>query len=215
MIACISPSYLWIEETLNTLKYAERARKIVKRVGKERREGEMGVGEYKEMVEELKREILGLKEELKRKEGEEKIKVNLFIEVYFYFMKALTIIMINDSVKKTFKIFKRPEFIHHYEGEGEEEKVFEEIGLKIYHNLEENYEIKQTLSELTNLRNENEISLRNYLTQLAEILDLPDSIGEKEKLTEEIKSINKYFLNIFTIFILFENMCVFFLFFPN
>lgn len=80
--------------------------------------------------------------------------------------------------------------MQNYEGE-EEEKVFEEIGLKIYHNLEENYEIRQTLTELTNLRGENENSLRNCLTQLAEILDLPDSIEEKERLTEEIKSINK------------------------
>lgn len=38
MIACVSPSYLYYEETLNTLKYACRANKIEKVVQQNIRE---------------------------------------------------------------------------------------------------------------------------------------------------------------------------------
>jgi kinesin family protein 18/19 len=43
MIACISPSYLALEETLNTLKYASRARNIKRKLIKNVKEVEVNV----------------------------------------------------------------------------------------------------------------------------------------------------------------------------
>jgi hypothetical protein len=56
MIACVSPSLLAIDETINTMKYACRARKIEKSVHQNIREPRT--------VEEFKKEIGKLKKEL-------------------------------------------------------------------------------------------------------------------------------------------------------
>lgn len=57
MIACISPSYLAYEETVNTLKYATRARNIKKVTKKNVREVEMHVSKYKDIIDNLRNEI--------------------------------------------------------------------------------------------------------------------------------------------------------------
>ena len=64
MISCISPSISCYEETINTLKYAERAKKIKKKVIKSVRDS---IGYYMDMVERLKEEISLLKTQLKEK----------------------------------------------------------------------------------------------------------------------------------------------------
>ena len=64
MLACISPSGRAIEETLNTLKYANRATKIKKTVQKNVVNVDMHVSEYKDLVATLKLEIEGLKSQL-------------------------------------------------------------------------------------------------------------------------------------------------------
>lgn len=68
MIACIGPTYFTIEETLNTLKYSSRARRIKKKIVKNIREVEMHVSVYKEIIQSLKNEIQHLKEQLHQKE---------------------------------------------------------------------------------------------------------------------------------------------------
>ena len=64
MIACVSPSYLAYEETINTLKYASRARKIKKKINKNVKEVEMHVSQYREIINSLKAEIEILKKQL-------------------------------------------------------------------------------------------------------------------------------------------------------
>lgn len=65
MIACISPSYFWYEESINTLKYAERARNIKKKTKKNIKEVELHMSKYKEIIEGLRGEISTLRDQLR------------------------------------------------------------------------------------------------------------------------------------------------------
>ena len=58
MIACISPSHLCYEETINTLKYASRARAIKRKVKKNIKKPKL---QYKHVIDGLKDEISQLK----------------------------------------------------------------------------------------------------------------------------------------------------------
>ena len=57
MIACVSPSAVYYDETINTLKYATRARKIKKKLKKNVREVEAHISQYKDIIDTLKYEI--------------------------------------------------------------------------------------------------------------------------------------------------------------
>lgn len=72
---------------------------------------------------------------------------------------------------------------------------FEELGKKIYSNLEEKWEIKQSLGELKELKIQNENSLKNCLNTLATIIDDHNSGQMREKLTEEIVAVNQIMEN--------------------
>jgi kinesin family protein 18/19 len=65
MIACISPSYHCYEESVNTLKYAERARRIKKKTRRNIKEVEVHMSKYKEIIDSLKGEIDVLRHQLK------------------------------------------------------------------------------------------------------------------------------------------------------
>jgi len=55
MIACITPSYLSYEETNNTLKYAQRAKRIKKVVSKNTKNKKLqNLSEYKKLIENLR-----------------------------------------------------------------------------------------------------------------------------------------------------------------
>ena len=65
MIACTSPAHTSIEETLNTLRYAERARNIKNKVVQNVKEVEAHASEYKEIIASLKSEIEFLKGQIR------------------------------------------------------------------------------------------------------------------------------------------------------
>lgn len=62
MIACISPAPSLYDETINTLNYASRARKIQKKITKNVREIDNNNPQYRDLIENLKLEIDQLKE---------------------------------------------------------------------------------------------------------------------------------------------------------
>ncbi len=64
MIACITSGVTGYDENLNTLKYAERAKKIKKTLSRNTREVELHAAQYKEIIESLKSEIVTLKEKM-------------------------------------------------------------------------------------------------------------------------------------------------------
>jgi hypothetical protein len=74
MIACISPSYFCYEESINTLKYAERARRIKKKTKKNIKEVEVHMSKYKEIIDCLRSEIDILKIQLNTEQGKKTIK---------------------------------------------------------------------------------------------------------------------------------------------
>ena len=57
MIACVSPCASYYDETINTLKYASRARKIQKKIKKNVREVDVHISQYKDIIDNLKYEI--------------------------------------------------------------------------------------------------------------------------------------------------------------
>lgn len=65
MIACISPSNICIDETISTLKYASRARRIKKKISKNVKEVEGHQTEYKDIIDSLRMEVEELKEIIK------------------------------------------------------------------------------------------------------------------------------------------------------
>ena len=69
MIACISSSYQTYEETLNTLKYASRARSIEKQISKSYKDVEINVSQYKDIINNLMSEITDLKSRLHNTES--------------------------------------------------------------------------------------------------------------------------------------------------
>lgn len=69
MIACVSPAWSCYEETVHTLKYAERAKRIRVKVVRNVREVEAHVAEYREIIAGLREEIEVLREKLRNKEN--------------------------------------------------------------------------------------------------------------------------------------------------
>jgi len=66
MIACVSPAPTCYDETVNTLKYALKAKKIEKTVHKNIKEVEVHISQYKDIIDSLKGEIEQLKQVIKK-----------------------------------------------------------------------------------------------------------------------------------------------------
>lgn len=138
MIACLSPSSFSYEETLNTLKYASRAKNIKRKISKNIREIE-DVTEYKGIIEILKNEIISLKEQLVEK-NQKQFPLN-----------------VQSSEEH---ITRKKEELKIYEKNFQLQGKIENISKKILTNLEENWEIKQSVLELKNLKHSNDIAMK-------------------------------------------------------
>lgn len=125
MVACISPSVLCYDETVNTLKYASRAKKIERKITRNIRGEEIANTEYQKIIENLKGEIESLKTQLQKKES------------------------VGAKLSN--------------------ERIFEELGQKVFQNLEENWEISQTIRELEQLKLINQKRLKELEEKRGEI----------------------------------------------
>ena len=61
MIACISPSSMFYDESLNTLNYASRARSIKNKTVRNIQEVEVDVYKYKDIISKLEQKIKQMK----------------------------------------------------------------------------------------------------------------------------------------------------------
>lgn len=127
MVACISPWAGSYDETINTLKYASKAKNITKKVNRNVVEVEMNLAQYKKVVEDLQKEIKTLRGELEKKSN-------------------------SNTKHGSSSAFA-----------SSQERLFEEIGEKIFQNLQENWELSQSLNELNELQAQNEERLKACL----------------------------------------------------
>lgn len=73
MIVTVSPSANQFEETVNTLKYANRAKNIKTKPIANKKLVELHIAEYKSVINELRQEVDNLKSKLKTKKPGKKI----------------------------------------------------------------------------------------------------------------------------------------------
>lgn len=66
MLACVTPAYQHYEETLNTLKYAARARRIQNPAKRNIKDDNKSLKKVKKMISELKMEVAALKNDIKK-----------------------------------------------------------------------------------------------------------------------------------------------------
>jgi len=164
MIACISPSSSCYEETVNTLKYASRAKNIKRELHQNVKEVELHVSEYKEIIETLKNEIESLKHQLHEQGGHNRA--------------------MEHNMKKV---------LEGLDGNNEEaiiqaeERMIDEASHKIFENLEQNWEISQTLRELDDLESQNREMLDNLYHQLENLS--PENQVYKEAIITQIEEL--------------------------
>ena len=70
MLACVSPNDTAFEETLHTLKYAERAQRIKVSASRNIKEVQVHVSEYKSIIAALRAEVESLKEQIRLKDNQ-------------------------------------------------------------------------------------------------------------------------------------------------
>jgi predicted RNase H-like nuclease (RuvC/YqgF family) len=116
MVACISPVFTAYEETANTLKYASRARNIKKKVRVNQREVEMHVYEYKNIIENLQKEIGALQAQINLQDENNQFQKKNFVQETNRLQESKVL-----------------------------EQNIDEISQKIFKNLEEFWEISTTL----------------------------------------------------------------------
>ena len=173
MIACISPFYSCYEETVNTLKYASRAKNIKKIVQQNVKEIELHASQYKEIIESLKGEITQLREQLNVKSIGSPLALQLVLEKKDMPLQNLTSSLNFDQI---------------FDSDAERfnpENNLDEASDKILENLEQHWEINQTLRELSDLENQN----KNALINLEKLLQ---TIPEED--IKKLENVNKQIL---------------------
>lgn len=173
MITCVSPSAMHYEETVNSLKYASRAKNIKKKVQANVKEVELHISQYKEIITNLRNEIDNLKLELRQQ-------------------KTLNVDPQSSSIMKDSDGKKKVEVDE--TKESKEEKKIEQISTNIFENLEQNWELNQALRELDELRTQNiqQIeALQEKLQQLTNTTNKTESDPEYQDIQKQIDELQR------------------------
>lgn len=179
MIACISPTAACYEETINTLKYAERAKKIKKKVVRNVREAEENIVRYKEIIESLRGEISTLKDQLREKGQSRPVpeaaptEINS-IELQIKKARQVKDIVIEECGGPADSINASPE-----------KKNVSDYLLSKY---EEHCEMKQSLKELENMEKANEAQVAELQRAVEQTQkEIAADPTRKEKLESECR----------------------------
>ena len=193
MLACVSPSYLAYEEIINTLKYANRARNIKRKITKNIKEVELHISQYREIVESLKREIEILRSQLHEKEKNPNALSSAVDSFGANSSSATKNILPNNIIPVSeYNIRENANNDNMLNLPAPQEiNGLDEISHRLFTNLEENWEITQSLNELKDLRIQNEINLKEKLSQLEGLTNEPES----QKLIDEIQQLKEVMLS--------------------
>ena len=195
MIGCISQMPSHHDETINTLKYAERAKKITKKVTKNVKEIDSNIEQYKDIIKDLRSEIFALKEKLL-------LQSQGHIIDYTPQSISTTELQLLDT-----EIAKMKDIKAKYEAELLNSKEEEVQALDLYNSIctedegyisklshdllikyEEHYEIKESIQELIEINEKNKKQLILYEKELE---DLKHTNKDIEKKVLEVNGLKK------------------------
>eukprot|EP00357_Protocruzia_adherens_P036294 CAMPEP_0115017224 /NCGR_PEP_ID=MMETSP0216-20121206/27967_1 /TAXON_ID=223996 /ORGANISM="Protocruzia adherens, Strain Boccale" /LENGTH=667 /DNA_ID=CAMNT_0002387955 /DNA_START=172 /DNA_END=2172 /DNA_ORIENTATION=+ len=192
MIACISPSVLSYEETINTLKYASRARDIKRKITKNVKEVDVHVSKYKEVISDLKTEIDDLKEKLTDQISQnEKMSAIMAKDKEESFVRGNT-----GSIRGEPSSFQRSpkaadtntysvlaldnkeadEIMGNTPAMGG--NIFEKLSRKLIRNFEEQSELRGSLDQLETLKKANVSDLQGMKSQIQVVRSSTDNLRE-------------------------------------
>lgn len=168
MISCVSPSPTSYDETVNTLNYAMKARKIEKSIHKNTKEVQVHISQYKDIIDSLKAEIEQLKHVIKTQQST----------------------MQNKNDTKNILSIKKLSKTNRDSEEENDTDAFAEKTLKPKENLSStmgnynnynnsNNNISNTFEKLSNNTNK---TLKNPITNIATSLDLKNISAKKNSL---------------------------------
>jgi len=185
MIACVSPGDNAYEETVNTLKYAERAKRIQKHISKNIREVAVHVAQYKDIINSLKSEIELLKSQLLSHGSLPPTLLPNLLTAPLKPCEQQEIEKIDSEINK-FKE-QRENIVGKKEDnvpKTEKEQNLDKISSDLLSRFEKSIEMKQNLSEIQELNTKN----INSINKLQEKLQLCKSQKEPDfkQLEEEI-----------------------------
>lgn len=154
MIACIAPGGDCYEETVNTLKYAERAKRIKKNVCRNVKELELTAGQYKGIIEGLKEEIALLKEKMPLHSGEYAPVVVNDIAIKELDVEIRETKALKDRCKE--QLMKESLSLRSSQSEVVDDQAqLCKISQQLLSKYEEHYEMKQSVQELKELNEKN------------------------------------------------------------
>ena len=191
MIACVSPSFLAYDETVNTLKYATRARTIQKKITKNIKEVDVHISQYKDIIDSLKNEIEQLKAQLSEQQiiiSEGNRKHTLAISEV---KEANNPNIIENEIIDS-KLNEKYIMIQNFF-----EKYLELINDKLIENIEQNMILKFNMKEILDLNETNAQHLAILFDQIKNLEKIKiqsenDQINEEiNKLKEETNNIEK------------------------
>lgn len=182
MISCISPSFACYEETINTLKYASRAKNIERKIEKNVQEVELHVSQYKEIISNLKSEIENLKMQLR---GKEQIQRPMTPDIHSEHEEGAR----PKSSEGRYSFGTRSVC-----GNPHQDGGIEQTSNQIFEKLEQHWEINQTLKELKDLEAQNKRNLEELNKHLSQLLadnnsDHQEKIGTLKAHIQELKQI--------------------------
>lgn len=172
MIACISPAGLVLEETLHTLKYAERARSIELKATKNTKENKET--QYHDIIISLKGEIESLKTQLVQ--DSDTTNEELTAEITRTHMER-------DALEAELKL-----------GSADEGSL-DDIAKQLASNFEEHWDLKASIREVDELNEDNRVKVKTLFKQLQghsseaakqEVKELQRSIKENEQIRSEL-----------------------------
>lgn len=161
MIACVSPTDTAFEETLHSLKYAERARRIKVSASRNIKEVQVHVSEYKAIIAALRAEVESLKEQIRLKDNQlgsaspsspvldgDSLDVELrrnFEEFWELKQSIFEVETLNEENKKQIKALVADlEYVQSINDAGEETRLKGEIN-RFHHTVRTNEEEIKTL----------------------------------------------------------------------
>jgi len=207
MIACISPSALCYEESVNTLNYASRARSIKKKVERNIKQVQLHVSKYKEIIDSLKNEIEYLRCQLRSQDGGSSLESPQLGQVIpLNSRKTADPAASSDHQKKVLdfekekaqlqdEIAKDRELIESNDGQPEN-KSMDALSQKLMSNFEENCELRQGLSELEELKEQNQDQVKQLESEMKEVQENMNKGEDESESTQKVSRLQEDILDI-------------------